>query len=84
MGQKMRDEIAAGIAVGSKGSVAKLATALLSRQSASLGMASGRRRLAGLGRPHDPDGGMLAQAPVLLADDRHRRRHQRDPAQHHR
>jgi alkylation response protein AidB-like acyl-CoA dehydrogenase len=39
MGQKMRDEIAAGIPVGSKGSVAKLATALISRQSASLGMA---------------------------------------------
>ena len=39
MGQKMRDEIAAGITVGSKGSVAKLATAILSRQSASLGMA---------------------------------------------
>jgi alkylation response protein AidB-like acyl-CoA dehydrogenase len=39
MGQKMRDEIAAGIPVGSKGSVAKLATALISRQSASVGMA---------------------------------------------
>jgi alkylation response protein AidB-like acyl-CoA dehydrogenase len=38
MGQKMRDEIAAGIPVGSRGSVAKLATALISRQSASLGM----------------------------------------------
>jgi alkylation response protein AidB-like acyl-CoA dehydrogenase len=38
MGQKMRDEIAAGLPVGSKGSVAKLATALISRQSASLGM----------------------------------------------
>ena len=38
VGQKMRDEIAAGISVGSKGSVAKLATALISRQSASLGM----------------------------------------------
>jgi alkylation response protein AidB-like acyl-CoA dehydrogenase len=39
MGQKMRDEIAAGLPVGSKGSVAKLATALISRQSANLGMA---------------------------------------------
>jgi alkylation response protein AidB-like acyl-CoA dehydrogenase len=39
VGQKMRDEIAAGIPVGSKGSVAKLATALISRQSASVGMA---------------------------------------------
>jgi alkylation response protein AidB-like acyl-CoA dehydrogenase len=41
MGQKMRDEIAAGIEVGSKGSVAKLATALLARQSSNLGMALG-------------------------------------------
>ena len=61
MGQKMRDEIAAGISVGSKGSVAKLATALLSRQSASLGM-----RLAGPNsqawEADDPDGGVLAQA----------------------
>jgi alkylation response protein AidB-like acyl-CoA dehydrogenase len=39
MGQKMRDEIAAGIPFGAKGSVAKLATAILARQSASLGMA---------------------------------------------
>lgn len=39
IGQKMRDEIAAGIPVGSKGSVAKLATALISKQSASVGMA---------------------------------------------
>src|SRR6185437_7438741 len=41
MGQKMRDEIAAGVAVGSKGSVAKLATALLARQASNLGMAMG-------------------------------------------
>ena len=41
MGQKMRDEIAAGIPVGSKGSVAKLATALLARQSSNLGMVLG-------------------------------------------
>jgi alkylation response protein AidB-like acyl-CoA dehydrogenase len=39
VGQKMRDEIAAGIPVGSKGSVAKLATALISKQSAGVGMA---------------------------------------------
>jgi alkylation response protein AidB-like acyl-CoA dehydrogenase len=39
MGQKMRDEIAAGLPVGAKGSVAKLASAILSRQSAALGMA---------------------------------------------
>jgi alkylation response protein AidB-like acyl-CoA dehydrogenase len=61
MGQKMRDEIAAGIAVGSKGSVAKLATALISRQSASLGMA-----IAGAGAqawdPADPSGSVLATA----------------------
>jgi alkylation response protein AidB-like acyl-CoA dehydrogenase len=61
MGQKMRDEIAAGIPVGSKGSVAKLATAILARQSASLGMA-----LAGPSSqawdPSDPWGGAYAGA----------------------
>jgi alkylation response protein AidB-like acyl-CoA dehydrogenase len=61
MGQKMRDEIAAGIPVGAKGSVAKLATALLARQSANLGM-----RIAGAGSqawlPSDPSGGLLADA----------------------
>jgi alkylation response protein AidB-like acyl-CoA dehydrogenase len=61
MGQKMRDEIAAGINVGSKGSVAKLATALLSKQSASLGM-----MLAGPGSqawsPDDANGGLYAAA----------------------
>ena len=41
MGQKMRDEIAAGINVGSKGSVAKLASAILTRQASNLGMALG-------------------------------------------
>jgi alkylation response protein AidB-like acyl-CoA dehydrogenase len=61
MGQKMRDEIAAGIPVGSKGSVAKLATALLARQSASLGMAlGGPASLAWV--DGDPDGGVLALA----------------------
>ena len=59
MGQKMRDEIAAGIAVGSKGSVAKLATALLARQASNLGMV-----LGGAGSqawaPDDPTGGELA------------------------
>jgi alkylation response protein AidB-like acyl-CoA dehydrogenase len=59
MGQKMRDEIAAGIPVGAKGSVAKLATALLSRQSASLGM-----RIAGAAsqawETSEPDLGLLA------------------------
>ena len=61
MGQKMRDEIAAGIPVGSKGSVAKLATAMLSRQSASVGML-----LAGpvsqAWDPADARGGELARA----------------------
>jgi alkylation response protein AidB-like acyl-CoA dehydrogenase len=61
MGQKMRDEIAAGIAVGSKGSVAKLATALISRQSANLGML-----IAGAGcqawAATDPAGPVLATA----------------------
>jgi alkylation response protein AidB-like acyl-CoA dehydrogenase len=61
MGQKMRDEIAAGIPVGAKGSVAKLATALLSRQSAGLGML-----IAGPGSQawdaSEPGGAELAQA----------------------
>jgi alkylation response protein AidB-like acyl-CoA dehydrogenase len=59
MGQKMRDEIAAGIPVGSKGSVAKLATALLARQSGNLGM-----MIAGASSqawaPEDADGPVLA------------------------
>jgi alkylation response protein AidB-like acyl-CoA dehydrogenase len=59
MGQKMRDEIAAGIPVGSKGSVAKLATALLARQSANLGMMiSGASSQAWA--PDDPEGPVLA------------------------
>lgn len=59
LGQKMRDELAAGIPVGSKGSVAKLATAQLSRQSANLGVA-----LAGMGAlawdPSEASGSSLA------------------------
>ena len=39
LGQKMRDERAAGIAVGAKGSLTKLASVEMARQSASLGMA---------------------------------------------
>jgi alkylation response protein AidB-like acyl-CoA dehydrogenase len=61
LGEKMRDEIAAGIPVGARGSVAKLATAILSRRSASLGM-----QLAGASAqawgPDDAAGGVLAQA----------------------
>jgi alkylation response protein AidB-like acyl-CoA dehydrogenase len=38
LGQKMRDERASGIPVGAKGSLTKLASAQLARQSASLGM----------------------------------------------
>ena len=82
MGQKMRDEIAAGIPVGSKGSVAKLATALISRQSASVGMA-----IAGPASQAWDAGDATAglrHRHVLLADDCHRRRYQRDPAQHDR
>jgi len=60
MGQKMRDEIAAGVNVGSKGSVAKLATAILSKRSGSLAMA-----LAGPASqawdPADPAGASYAQ-----------------------
>jgi alkylation response protein AidB-like acyl-CoA dehydrogenase len=61
MGQKMRDEIAAGIPVGSKGSVAKLATAQISRQSANLGMLiAGPRSQAW--DASDPSGPVLANA----------------------
>jgi alkylation response protein AidB-like acyl-CoA dehydrogenase len=60
MGRKMRDEIAAGIEVGSRGSVAKLATALLARQASSLGMVvGGPASLAW--EPDDVDGGWLAR-----------------------
>ena len=41
VGQKMRDELAAGVEVGSRGSLAKLATALLARQGSNLGMLVG-------------------------------------------
>ena len=61
MGEKMRDEIAASIPVGAKGSVAKLATAILSRHSASLGMKlAGARSQAWA--PDDAAGKVLAQA----------------------
>jgi alkylation response protein AidB-like acyl-CoA dehydrogenase len=60
VGQKLRDEIAAGVEVGARGSVAKLATALLARQSSSLGMV-----VAGAGSlawdRDDPDGELLAR-----------------------
>jgi alkylation response protein AidB-like acyl-CoA dehydrogenase len=61
LGQKMRDEIAAGIPVGSRGSLAKLATAVISRQSANLGML-----IAGASsqawNSADPNGAVLATA----------------------
>ena len=64
MGQKMRDEIAAGITVGARGSVAKLATAILARQSSSLGMAlAGPASLAW--EPDDAAGPLLATACVF-------------------
>ena len=60
MGRKMRDEIAVGIGVGSRGSVAKLATALLARQASSLGIVvGGPASLAW--EPDDIDGGWLAR-----------------------
>jgi alkylation response protein AidB-like acyl-CoA dehydrogenase len=65
LGQKMRDEIAAGVNVGSRGSVAKLATAILTKRAASVGMA-----LVGPSAqawdPDDPQGGDFARA-VLTA-----------------
>jgi alkylation response protein AidB-like acyl-CoA dehydrogenase len=63
MGQKMRDEIAAGINVGSKGSVAKLATAILARRSSNLGMALGGPA-AQAWDPSDPSSGGLAMASL--------------------
>jgi alkylation response protein AidB-like acyl-CoA dehydrogenase len=61
MGQKMRDEIAAGINVGSKGSVAKLATSILSKRSASLGVALGGPEALAW-EAEAPDAGALAHA----------------------
>jgi alkylation response protein AidB-like acyl-CoA dehydrogenase len=60
VGQKMRDEIAAGIEVGARGSVAKLATALLARQASSLGMRIGGPGSLAWGSD-DEDGGWLAR-----------------------
>ena len=50
MGQRMRDEIAAGIPVGARGSVAKLATALLAASVVQSRDDPLRAGLAGLGR----------------------------------
>jgi alkylation response protein AidB-like acyl-CoA dehydrogenase len=63
MGQKMRDEIAAGIPVGSRGSAAKLATAILARQSSNLGMALGGAS-AQAWPAGQPDGDHLAFASL--------------------
>ncbi len=60
VGQKLRDELAAGVDVGSRGSVAKLATALLARQASSLGMfVGGPGALAW--EDDDAEGGLLAR-----------------------
>ncbi len=61
MGQKMRDEIAAGVTVGSKGSVAKLASAILTRHASNLGMVLGGPA-AQAWDPTDQSGGELAEA----------------------
>jgi alkylation response protein AidB-like acyl-CoA dehydrogenase len=61
MGQKMRDEIAAGQQVGSRGSVAKLATAILARRASNLGMVLGGPG-AQAWTADDPRGGELARA----------------------
>jgi alkylation response protein AidB-like acyl-CoA dehydrogenase len=64
LGQKMRDEIAAGIQVGPKGSIAKLLVASLDRQTSSLGMAlAGPSSLAW--RPDDELGGTHARRLCL-------------------
>ena len=62
--QKMRDEIVAGIPPGSKGSVAKLATTLLSAQSANLGAVLSGAAAQAWGST-DPDGPVLAHAVCL-------------------
>jgi alkylation response protein AidB-like acyl-CoA dehydrogenase len=63
MGQKMRDEIAAGVNVGSRGSVAKLASAILARRSSNVGM-----MLGGVGAqawdPATPEHAGLAMSSV--------------------
>jgi alkylation response protein AidB-like acyl-CoA dehydrogenase len=63
MGQKMRDEIAAGVNVGSRGSVAKLASAILARRASNVGML-----LGGVGAqawdPAQPEQAGLAMASV--------------------
>jgi alkylation response protein AidB-like acyl-CoA dehydrogenase len=60
LGQRLRDERAAGVAVGAKGSLTKLASAHLARQSGSLGMI-----LAGASsqawEPSDPVAGTVAR-----------------------
>ncbi|HEY7107237.1 MAG TPA: acyl-CoA dehydrogenase family protein [Acidimicrobiia bacterium] len=61
MGQKMRDEIAAGINVGSRGSVAKLGSAILSKRAAGLGVALGGAA-AMAWEPGDTEGAALATA----------------------
>jgi alkylation response protein AidB-like acyl-CoA dehydrogenase len=63
MGRKMRDEIAAGIPVGSQGSAAKLATAILARRSSNLGMSLGGAA-AQAWLPDDSEGDVLAAACV--------------------
>jgi alkylation response protein AidB-like acyl-CoA dehydrogenase len=61
MAQKMRAEIAAGIPVGAKGSIAKLASAIISRQSAAYGMTiSGASSQAW--DPDEPAGASLSAA----------------------
>ncbi len=59
VGQKLRDEIAAGVDVGARGSVAKLATALLAREAGNLSMAIGGAASVAW-EPGDADGGALA------------------------
>jgi alkylation response protein AidB-like acyl-CoA dehydrogenase len=64
LGQKMSDDIAAGKPVGAMGSVAKLSTAILARQSSDLGIALGGP-LAIAWSPDDDDGDALAHASTF-------------------
>jgi alkylation response protein AidB-like acyl-CoA dehydrogenase len=58
MGQKMRDEIAAGVNVGSRGSVAKLASAILARRASNVGMLLGGVAAQAWDPAHPEDAGL--------------------------
>ncbi len=85
MGQKMRDEIAAGIPVGSKKGSKWPRFGHRHHLPPIRRARDGHRRivLPGLG-PRPARRKRAVRRHVLLADDRHRWGYERDPAQHHR